>query len=156
MTRMPQFSDRQRNAQLLVVEAIGRSTFDEARSQLQELVREREWLSPPVLSVGAALVQVLTDDGARLFEFDERLWEELLPDSRPRGKSEWRNANYAVHAAGCLAAGMWLDVGRHESFWRLPLWPFALDVVELLVEVVKSRCRLDAQDVLAAVRSRLG
>ncbi len=66
---------------------------------------------------------------------EESVWGDHLPDRKPHGRSEWRNANYALHAAGCLAAGVWLDVGSQESFWRLPLWPYALDVVELLTEV---------------------
>jgi hypothetical protein len=45
----------------------------------------------------------------------------------------------ASPAAGCLAAGIWLDVAGQESYWRMPLWPFALNLIELLAVVAQER-----------------
>jgi hypothetical protein len=59
---------------------------------------------------------------------DEVPWlleDEHQPNPVPVGRSEWRNANYALHAACWLAAWGGLDVGRQESFWHLPLGRFA-------------------------------
>lgn len=32
-----------------------------------------------------------------------------------------------------------MDVAGQESYWRLPLWPFVLDLIELLAVVAKER-----------------
>ncbi len=58
------------------------------------------------------------------------------------GRSEWRRASFAVHAAGCLAAGVWLDVGATESFWHSPFCTDILQVVDLL-----RRVALDVSDL---------
>ena len=129
-------SDEQRVVLADVLTAIGGDQVQGLRERLHPLAKG-VWLPAPLLTAAAALVNVVVD--ARVDDvpwlLDEALWDEYLPDRRPAGRSEWRNANFAVHAAGCLAAGVWLDVGRQESFWHLPLWPFALDVIELLTNV---------------------
>lgn len=130
-------SDVQRAVIADVVAAIAPDDFDGVRERLIT-PKKGLWLPAPLLTVAAALIDVVVaaraDPGPWMVE--ESVWDDYLPERRPRGRSEWRNANYALHAAGCLAAGVWLDVGRQESFWNLPLWPFALDVVELLTNLV--------------------
>jgi hypothetical protein len=129
-------SQEQRDVLSDVVKALGRGELARLRTQFQQ-VNRGPWLPPPLLTVAGALLGVLVDarGGEGPWVLEESVWEEFLPDRQPVGRSEWRNANYALHAAGCLAAGVWLDVGRQESFWRLPLWPFALDLIELLVQI---------------------
>jgi len=129
-------SDEQQAVVRRVVAAPGQGGFPQLRAELAT-AQQGLWLPPPLLTVAAALITVIVHArrGDVPWQLEESFWEEYLPDRMPTGRSEWRNANYAVHAAGCLAAGIWLDVGRQESFWHLPLWPFALDLVELLTNV---------------------
>ena len=119
-----------------VVAAVGAGDLQGLRERLQPLAKGM-WLPAPLLTVAGALINVVVDARGDQVPWllEESMWDEYLPDRLPAGRSEWRNANYAMHAAGCLAAGIWLDVGRQESFWHLPLWPFALDLVELLTNV---------------------
>ena len=37
-----------------------------------------------------------------------------------------------------------MDVGRQESYWRQPFWPFVLDLIELLSMVAQERLSLSA------------
>lgn len=147
-------------AQLAVVEstvtAVGTGGFDDLRESLGRSARDGVWLPPPVLAVAAALIAVAVEPESTPLELDEGVWDAFLSECRPQGRSEWRNANYALHAAGCLAGGVWLDVARQESFWQLPLWPFAVDVVELLTKIAQGRLGLPAAQLAAAVGDRVG
>jgi hypothetical protein len=68
---------------------------------------------------------------------------------RSRGAAEVR-ARDALHAGGCLAAGVCLDVGRQDSVRHLPLWPYALHVVQLLTPAALAS--LSAPDARAGAR----
>lgn len=136
--------------------AVRTEDFDGLREALGRSARDGVWLPPPVLAVAAALIAVAVEPEPMPIELDEGVWDAFLPGCRPQGRSEWRNANYALQAAGCLAGGVWLDVARQESFWQLPLWPFAVDVVELLTKIAERRLGLPATELAAAVGDRLG
>jgi hypothetical protein len=129
-------SAEQRTVLDQVAAAAGRADFSPLRDQLPALARSI-WLPPPLLTGAAALIRVIVDARGDQAPWlvEESIWEQHVPARMPAGRSEWRNAHYALHAAGCLAAGVWLDVARQESFWHLPLWPYALDVLELLTRV---------------------
>jgi hypothetical protein len=49
------------------------------------------------------------------WRFTDALWDEYLPDEKPRTGPQWRRGAYAIQAAGCPAGGVWLDVGATES-----------------------------------------
>jgi hypothetical protein len=157
MSRQAPMSDEQRAQVEAVVEAVGRQTLADLREQFhtQEGLL---WLPPPLLTVAAALIEIIVagqgEDGAP-WAWAEPLWEQHLPERRPSGRAEWRNANYALYAAGCLAAGVWLDVGRQESFWNLQLWPFALDLIELLTAVAVGSLNLSPEQLAAQLQAQL-
>ena len=153
--RVPELSERQLEAQRLTVSAVRTGEFDASRARLASLADDRVWLPPPLLTVAAALLVVRVEAQPGPLGLDERVWDTFLAESRPQGRSEWRNANYALQAAGCLAGGLWLDVARQESFWRLPLWPFALDVVELLTKIATQQFEISPPDLAAAVSASL-
>jgi hypothetical protein len=154
--RRPAMSERQLEVQERVVRAIAEDDFGVVAGELDRLVlAERVWLPPPLLAVAAALIGFVVESEGGPWEIGDDLWERLGPDRMPSGRSQWRNASYAVHAAGCLAGGVWLDVGRQESFWRLPLWPFAFDLVELLSDVARQRLGLSPRQLAEAVTAAL-
>lgn len=125
--------------------------LDRVRPVLAAADAERVWVSPPLIVVSAALIHLVTaelTDGP--WEVSDDLWAEYLPVARPSGSSTWRKTSYALQATGCLAGGLWLDVGTVESFWSAPLWPRALAVVELLAVI--ARTRLQAAPTVLAER----
>lgn len=138
--RLPALNPLQLEAQSVVVAGLAEGgRFEQTGQRLGELEDRKVWLSPPLLGVAAVEVSLIASRSPELWQVDEDLWGRYLPDRRPSGKFQWRHANYALHAAGCLAGGLWLDVAGKESYWRMPLWPFALDVIELLAVVAGDR-----------------
>jgi hypothetical protein len=126
----------QRAVLVELVQKVATGEYDAMRPALDAAERNRVWLSPPLIAVAAGLVCILTSElDERPWQVSDGLWEDHLPELRPSGASEWRRATLALHAAASLAGGVWLDVGRTESFYRAPLWPVALDVVQLLAHV---------------------
>ena len=154
--RLPDLSASQLAIVGLTLSAIRTEDFDSLREALGRSAREGVWLPQPVLAVAAAVIAIAVQPESTPIELDEAVWDTFLPECRPQGRSEWRNANYALQAAGCLAGGVWLDVARQESFWQLPLWPFAVDVLELLTKIAEGRLGLPATELAAAVGDRLG
>jgi hypothetical protein len=142
--------DAQRAVLAELVQGVGAGGYDALRPMLEAASHNRVWVTPPLIAVAAGLVRVLTDElDERPWRANDALWEQYLPDQRPSGRSGWSRSNLALHAAASLAGGVWLDVAATESYWRTPMWPAALDVVELLTCVAIDRCSLTA-DVLAA------
>ncbi|MFN2538397.1 MAG: hypothetical protein ABR549_09625, partial [Mycobacteriales bacterium] len=128
-----QLDDVQRAVAVDVAVALGVDDWTALRAQLMAAENNKVWLSPPLLSVAAGLLTIITSSAnTRPWSFTDDLWDRYLPEEKPQGRSEWRKASFAVQAAGCLAAGIWLDVGVTESFWRAPFWPDILLVVDLL------------------------
>ena len=154
--RLPDLSAPQLAVVGSTLSAVRTEEFDGLREALGRSARDGVWLPPPVLAVAAALIAVAVEPKSTPLELDEGVWDTFLPEHRPQGRSEWRNANYALQAARCLAGGVWLDVGRQESFWQLPLWPFAIDVVELFTKITQARLGLSEGQLSAAVGDRLG
>lgn len=150
--RVP-LNDRQRAVATDVVLALEvedwTALFDElAVAADSKVKRNRLWLSPPLLGVAAALLTVIADAAPeKPWQFTDDLWDEHLPDRKPHGRTQWRKASFAVHAAGCLAAGVWLDVGLTESYWQAPFWPDLLDVIDLLRRIAASITGAPFRDV---------
>ena len=93
-------------------------------------------------SAAALLTVVTASADASPWAFTDDLWDRYFPDCKPVGRTDWRKASFAVQAAGCLAGGVWLDVGVTESFWHSPLWPDVLLVVDLLRRVARDLSEL--------------
>ena len=95
----------------------GDGDFSRLRQDLAAL-KSGPWLPPPLLTVAAGLIVVIVEarkDQAP-WVLQESLWEQYLPERKPAGRSQWRNANYAPQAAGCLAGGRgWTWHGRSRS-----------------------------------------
>ena len=128
--------DVQRVVAADVAMALGVEDWTALRARLLAAERNRVWLAPPLLSVAAGLLTVVTASAdASPWGFTDDLWDRYLPECKPAGRADWRKASFAVQAAGCLAAGVWLDVGVTESFWHAPFWPDVLHVVDLLRRV---------------------
>jgi hypothetical protein len=138
--RLPPLDVRQLGALEIVLSGVREADVEGVREQLQSLILGPKpvWLPRHSSTVVAGLATLVVAANDGLWEFGEDVWDKYLPVARPSGRSEWRNANYALHAGACLAGGVWLDVARQEAFWHLPLWPFALDVVELLTVIASA------------------
>jgi hypothetical protein len=144
------------DVQRAVIEAITDGSVDRARPGLIAAESNRIWLSPPALTVAAALLTVLaTEVPDRPWAFTDALWDEHLPDQKPGTEAEWRRASYAVQAAGRLAGGVWLDVGTTESYWRGPFWPDVLPVIELLANVTLATLPLTREQLVQRLRQLL-
>jgi hypothetical protein len=97
------------------IEAVASEQFGALRDELVIIARE-VWIPPATLVVAAALIQIIVEGRAGPWELDEALWGQILPERLPTGRSEWRNANYALQAAGCLAgASGSTSAGRSPS-----------------------------------------
>lgn len=94
-------------------------------------------------------------DTRKPWQYTDELWDEHLPDQKPRTAAEWRHANFAIHAAGCLAGGIWLDVGRTEFFWRGPFWVDVLPVIELFSAVARAQLSLSSEQLAERLRALL-
>jgi hypothetical protein len=131
-------NDVQRAVAIEVALALGDGDWTALRLQLATAESNKVWLSPPLLAVAAALMRVITDASTeRPWPFTDDLWDRYLPDAKPVGASQWRKASLATQAAGCLAGGVWLDVGASESYWRQPFWLDVIDVIDLLRRVAE-------------------
>ncbi|MDX6219770.1 MAG: hypothetical protein QOJ48_1451 [Frankiales bacterium] len=128
--------DIQRAVAVDVAVALESEDWTALRMQLVAAERNKVWLSPPLLGVAAALIQAITASAPeRPWSFTNDLWDQYLPDAKPFGGTQWRKASFATQAAGCLAGGVWLDVGATESYWQSPFWLDIIDVVDLLRRV---------------------
>jgi hypothetical protein len=147
--RLPELDVRQQAVLASVLDAIRAEDVQGVRDSLFERSLERKavWLPPPLLTVIAALLTLIVESVDGPWELGEDVWDKHLPDSRPHGRSQWRNATYALQAGASLAGGVWLDVGLQESYWRIPLWPFALDAVELLTVIATTQLNLTPEDL---------
>jgi len=154
--RMPSLNPLQLEAQSVVVAGLTEGNrLEQAGQRLGELENRKAWLAPPLLGVAAVEVSLIASRSPELWQVEGDLWERYLPDQRPSGKYQWRHANYALHAAGCLAGGLWLDVAGQESYWRMPLWPFALDLIELLAVVAQDRLSITPAEFAGEVAGLL-
>ena len=148
--------DVQRTVAADVVDALAAGHLAVVRPALAAAERKRIWLSPPLLSVAGGVLGVLAGaDTRKPWQYTDELWDEHLPDQKPRTAAEWRHANFAIHAAGCLAGGIWLDVGRTESFWRGPFWVDVLPVIELLSAVARAQLSLSSEQLAERLRALL-
>lgn len=131
-------NDVQRAVATEVALALADEDWTALRRQLETAEGNKVWLSPPLLGVAAALMRVITEASTeRPWPFTDDLWDRYLPDSKPVGASQWRKASLATQAAGCLAGGVWVDVGASESYWRSPFWLDVIDVIDLLRRVAE-------------------
>jgi hypothetical protein len=97
-------------------------------------------------------MRVITDASPdRPWRFTVDLWDRYLPDAKPVGASQWRRASFATQAAGCLAGGVWLDVGASEAHWRNPFWLDVIDLIDLLRHVAESSGPQLAEQALQAL-----
>ena len=104
--------DVQRSIANDVINALAIGDLDVVWPGLADADGRRVWVTPPLLSVAAGILTVLaTGTAEKPWPFNDTLWDEHLPEQKPATATEWRRANFALHAAGCLAAGIWLDVG---------------------------------------------
>lgn len=133
---LPPMDELQRAVLAELVQTVATGEYDAVRPALDAAERNRVWLPPPLIAVAAGLVCVVTSElDVRPWQVSDDLWEEHLPELRPSGRSEWRRAILTLNAAAALAGGVWLDVAAAESYSRSPLWPVALDVVQLLARI---------------------
>lgn len=148
--------DVQRTVAANVVNALAAGDLHVVRPALTAAERKRIRLSPPLLSVAGGVLAVLAgEDTGRPWQFTDELWDEHLPDQKPGTAAEWRHTNFALHAAGCLAGGIWLDVGRTESFWRGPFWVDVLPVIELLSAAARAQLSLSSEQLAERLRALL-
>lgn len=155
---VPPLDTSQRRLVSEVVRAVGAENLDGLRPLLAKAEADRVWVTPPLLVVSAAVIQVITAGLTdHPWDLPDDPWSDYLPDARPTSRSGWRKTSYALQAAGCLAGGVWLDVGATESFWTASMWPEALDVLELLIIIARARLDLGADaltDQLAITLTR--
>ena len=154
---LPAMDDMQRAVMVELVQTVGTRDYDAMRPALAAAEQNRVLLTPPLISVAAALLRVLADQADEPpWRYSGRLWNDHLPDLRPAGRSEWRRATLTLHAAAGLSGGVWLDVEETESYYQAPLWPTALNVVQLLANTAMASTSLSPPQLATRLAQLLG